>query len=35
MLVVLTVEANFTRNGQGRDYAMWVFKARLVLDTIA
>lgn len=34
-LIVLNVEANFTIGGQGRDYAMGLSKARLVLDTIA
>lgn len=35
ILTVLSVEANFTREGQGRVYAMGLSKARLVLVTIA
>jgi len=35
MLVVLTLEANFARKIQGKYYATWLSKARLIFDAIA
>lgn len=35
ILTLLSVEVNFAREDQGRDYAMRLSKARLVLDAVA